>query len=127
MIPKLNRQIFNPISSKTQTVKRSDQPKNKDLSFNQILHRELIKTDLKFSKHADMRMKSLGIIRTQDLDKQLEVATNKAKQKNIQEGLILTDDYGFVVSIKNNTVITVVPLKDMEDNVFTNIDGAVII
>ncbi|MDD4343286.1 MAG: flagellar biosynthesis protein, partial [Eubacteriales bacterium] len=40
---------------------------------------------------------------------------------------ILMDDLAFVVSIKNRTVITAVDGNSMKDNVFTNIDSAVII
>lgn len=127
MIRNLNSQHINPILPKTQEIKTSFQPTPKDLSFNQILQGKLNTAELQYSKHADFKMKSLGIVKNKDLENQLEMATNKARQKNIKEGLILTDEYGFVVSVKNNTVITVVSLKDMKDNVFTNIDGAVII
>jgi hypothetical protein len=36
----------------------------------------------------------------------------------------MVDNLAFIVNVKNNTVITAV--KDGEDKVFTNIDGAVI-
>lgn len=127
MIRNLSSQNINPILPKKQEIKTSVQPTTNDLSFNQILQGKLGKTELMYSKHADFKMKSLGIVKNKDLEDQLQAATNKARQKNIKEGLILADDFGFVVSVKNNTVITVVSLKDMKDNVFTNIDGAVII
>lgn len=128
MINKLNSHKINPISLNAQELKPLVKAKsNQDVSFNQVLQDKLNKTDLQYSKHADFKMRSLGIVRNKDFQMQLERATGKAREKNIKEGLILKDDYGFVVSVKNNTVITVVNLKEMEDNVFTNIDGAVII
>ena len=127
MIRNLSSQNLTPISPKSQDMKTSVPPTRNDLSFNQVLQGKLGTTDLQYSKHADFKMKSLGIARNKELETKLETATHKARQKNIKEGLILSDDYGFVVSVKNNTVITVVSLKDMKDNVFTNIDGAVII
>jgi len=127
MMRKLSSQNLNPVASNTKEIKTIAQPKNQNLSFGKILQEKLDDSNLRYSKHADIKMQSLGIVKNQTLEKQLEGATKKARQKNIKEGLILTDDYGFVVSIKNNTVITVVNLKDMNDNVFTNIDGAVII
>ena len=127
MINKLNNRQINPISLKAHELKPLVKPANTELSFDRMLQGKLNKADLQYSKHADFKMKSLGIERNQEFERQLEVATGKARAKNIKEGLILKEDYGFVVSVKNNTVITVVDLKDMEDNVFTNIDGAVII
>jgi len=127
MMQKLSSQNLNPIASKAQDIKTLVQPQNNDLSFNKILQGKLDYSNLKYSKHADIKMRSLGIVKNKILENQLQDATKKARQKSIQEGLILTDDYGFVVSVKNNTVITVVNLKNMDDNVFTNIDGAVII
>lgn len=127
MIGKINSQNLNAITLNNQAIKTSVQPTTKDLSFSQILQDKVNQTNLKYSKHADLKMKSLGIARNSNLEHQLEEATSKARGKNIKEGLMLTKDYGFVVSVKNNTVITVVNLNDMKDNVFTNIDGAVII
>lgn len=127
MIGKINQQNLNAITLKNQVVKKTVQPTRKDFSFSQILQDKVDQTNLKYSKHADLKMKSLGIARNSNLEDQLKEATSKARGKNIKEGLMLTRDYGFVVSVKNNTVITVVSLDDMKDNVFTNIDGAVII
>lgn len=127
MIKKLNTHQINPVSLKTNEIKSLARPVPTEVSFNQVLQGKLNEVNLQYSKHADFKMKSLGIIKNKDFENQLEMATSKARAKNIKEGLILKEDYGFVVSIKNNTVITVVNLKDMEDNVFTNIDGAVII
>ena len=54
----------------------------------------------------------------------LEYGMNRAREKGIQESLVLVDDLAFIVNVKNNIVITAV--NDTEDAVFTNIDGAVI-
>ncbi len=54
----------------------------------------------------------------------LENGTTKAREKGIQESLIMVDDLAFIVNVKNNTVITAV--GDSTDSIFTNIDGAVI-
>lgn len=127
MINKINNHQINPLSFKAHEVKPFVKPTNNETSFNQVLQEKLKGASLQYSKHADFKMKALGIVRNKDFEDQLEIATGKARAKNIKEGLILKEDYGFVVSVKNNTVITVVDLKEMEDNVFTNIDGAVIV
>ena len=50
-----------------------------------------------------------------------------ASEKNLEEPLILVGSTAFLVNIPNNTVITAVDSSDMKGNVFTNIDGTVII
>lgn len=127
MINKLNAHQINPIPLNGHKIKQMVKSTNNDVSFNQVLQGKINEANLQYSKHADFKMKSLGIVRNREFESQLEIATAKARAKNIKEGLILKENYGFVVSIKNNTVITVVNLKEMKDNVFTNIDGAVVI
>jgi len=51
----------------------------------------------------------------------------KAAAKGAKEALIWLEDTAYVVSIRNRTVITAVPREAMKDNVFTNIDCAVIV
>ena len=54
----------------------------------------------------------------------LSEGTDRARQKGINESLIVVDELAFIVNVKNNTVVTAV--GDSEDKIFTNIDGAVI-
>ena len=50
-----------------------------------------------------------------------------AGEKGLDDALILLDNAAFIVSARNNTVITAVSKSEMTGNVFTNIDGTVII
>ena len=50
-----------------------------------------------------------------------------AREKAIKESLVMMDDMAFIVNVKNNTVITAIDQNDTENQVFTNIDGAVIV
>lgn len=50
-----------------------------------------------------------------------------AGEKGLDDTLILLDNAAFIVSVKNNTVITTVNKEEMTGNVFTNIDGTVVI
>ena len=50
-----------------------------------------------------------------------------ASEKNLDDTLILVGEKAFVVSVKNNTVITTVNNNSIQGNVFTNINGAVIV
>ena len=57
----------------------------------------------------------------------LNDATQKASAKGIKESLVILDSLAFIVNIPNNTVVTALDQTESEDNVFTNIDGAVIV
>lgn len=81
-------------------------------------------SELRFSKHAKERLADRKIALSAEQIQRLEQGTNKAREKGIQESLVMVDDLAFIVNIRNNTVITAV--NDTKDSVFTNIDGAVI-
>jgi flagellar operon protein len=81
---------------------------------------------LQFSKHALARVERRGI----DLDAstlgRLSQGVERAASKGSRDSLVLVDGTAFVVSVNNRTVITAVGSEHMKDNVFTNIDSAVI-
>ena len=56
----------------------------------------------------------------------LTEGTAKAQQKGIKDSLVIVDDLAFIVNIPNNTVVTAMDQNDTAENIFTNIDGAVI-
>lgn len=95
-------------------------------SFQQVLQQEV--SGLKFSQHALQRLKARNIqITSADMEK-LGQAVDKAAQKGAQESLILMNqELALVVSVKNRTVITAMDSASMKDNVFTNIDSAIIV
>lgn len=81
--------------------------------------------ELKFSKHASMRLTDRNITLTNSQWERLESGAVKAGEKGIQESLVVVDELAFIVNIPNKTVITAMDTSDTADNVFTNIDGAV--
>lgn len=81
---------------------------------------------VKFSKHAANRLTDRNIELSDNQIDRLNSGTKQASQKGINESLVLVDDMAFIVNVKNNTVITAMDKNSSEDNVFTNIDGAVI-
>ena len=94
-------------------------------SFKTIFEQEIDR--LKFSAHAQTRLNSREIALSQeDMDK-LESAVAKAEAKGAKESLVLMRDMAFIVSVRNKTVITAVHNDQLKDNVFTNIDSAVIV
>ncbi|TYP59925.1 TIGR02530 family flagellar biosynthesis protein [Thermosediminibacter litoriperuensis] len=95
-------------------------------SFEKILE-EKLDNQLKISKHAQLRMSSRNINLTPEQLKKLNSALDKAEKKGVRESLILMNDIAFIVSVKNRTIITAVDGPNLKENVFTNIDGAVIV
>ncbi len=81
---------------------------------------------LKFSAHAQTRLQSRSIPFGPDEVERLQTAVGKAQAKGARESLILMDGVALLVSVKNRTVITAVDAASLKDNVFTNIDSAVI-
>jgi flagellar operon protein len=95
-------------------------------NFQDILESKLQEPKLKFSAHAEARMR----LRNVDLGSaqlaKLQDAVDKAKAKGARESLIIMEGNVFVVSVKNGTVITVVDGASARENVFTQIDSAVL-
>jgi flagellar operon protein len=83
-------------------------------------------SQLKFSNHAVERMQSRGISYSpQDLTR-LGEAIQKAAAKGSKDTLILMDQSALIVSVKNNTVVTVMDKNALKENVFTNIDSTIV-
>ena len=82
---------------------------------------------IKFSNHAIERMQSRGISYTPERLQKLDEAVKKAAAKGSKDTLVLMDDSALIVSVKNNTVVTVMDKNNMKENVFTNIDSTVMI
>jgi len=114
----------------------SPQPKGSDKAkpFSELLDERIQvpkpgteNQSLKFSAHAQTRLESRGIdLNTEDLAK-LQEAVNRARDKGSKDSLILTDKAAFIVSVKNQTVITAVDRDSLKENVFTNIDSTIMI
>jgi len=83
--------------------------------------------EIKFSSHAQQRMRSRNINFGPQEMSQLQNAVQKAREKGARESLILMGDMALVVSIRNNTVITAMDGQSIKENVFTNIDSAVVL
>jgi len=96
-------------------------------SFQEVLDNINKNQEIKFSKHALERLQRRNITISKDEMDKLNNAINKAGQKGVKEALILMNNKAFVASIKNNTIITATTDEQLKENVFTNIDGAVII
>lgn len=81
---------------------------------------------LQFSRHALARVQRRGIELDQATLGRLSEGVGRAASKGSRDSLVLVDGTAFVVSVSNRTVITAVGSEHMKENVFTNIDSAVI-
>lgn len=82
---------------------------------------------VRFSQHAQDRLRARNISFNNDQLQQLEGAVNSVAQKGGKDSLVMMGDAALVVSVKNRTVITAMDRSQMKGNVFTNIDSAVVI
>ncbi len=99
-----------------------------DSSFSSVL--ESLKSDseaLQVSKHASVRFNSRDINLSTSQMERVQKGVNEARTKGINDSLVLVDDVALLVSVKKNTIITVMNEETSKNKVFTNIDGAVIV
>ncbi len=101
-----------------------------EISFRDVLRDKLSNTEdksVKFSKHALSRLESRNIDLSENVIKRLNEGTKKAESKGIKDSLVIVDRLAFIVNVPNNTVITAMDADNTDENVFTNINGAVIV
>lgn len=109
-----------PINTKPDTERTT--------SFDEILKSQIEKnSSLSFSKHAVSRVAERNIDLSAENIERLNEGVKIAEEKGLNDTLILIDQTAFIVNVKNNIVVTTVNGKDLKGNVFTNIDGTVII
>jgi flagellar operon protein len=97
-------------------------PTTQGVDFNAVLQDKL-----KVSNHAQTRLQSRDLQMDGDQWNRVLNGVEKAAQKGAKESLVMVDDVALVVSVRNRTVITAVGQDQLKENVFTNIDSAVIV
>jgi flagellar operon protein len=101
-------------------------------SFSDLLQQLQNNRDLHFSAHAQNRLQARDIQLSEASMSKLTDAVNRAAAKGARDALILMpgaasgQDLALLVSVANRTVITAVDGEHIKNNVFTNIDSAVI-
>lgn len=107
------------VSQKRHEVRQN--PVAESRSFDEVLR------EVKFSKHATDRISSRDISLSDSDIERLGRGVGLAKAKGIRQTLIMMDNKVFIASVTNNTIITAATDENLKENVFTNIDGAVIV
>ncbi|WP_010282424.1 TIGR02530 family flagellar biosynthesis protein [Bacillus timonensis] len=111
-----------PLSLQTKKkVQTSDQPK---ISFKDTLEKE---TSLVISKHAQKRLDERNISIQDSKWKEIQMKISEAKTKGIRDSLVVTNNAALIVNVPNNTVITAMNRDEANSQIFTNINGTIIL
>lgn len=118
---------LNPNIQPRQAIKNNDiNSIFKDLLNEKIIKEEKVENEIVFSKHANERILERNIDVSEEVTGKLNEAAEQAKDKGLKNVLVMIDNQAFIISTMNNKVITAVNSQDLKENIFTNIDGAVI-
>lgn len=96
-------------------------------SFLKHLQEASAKAELKVSKHANQRLEERNIYIS---DAEWQIVSEKvseARSKGVNESLVLMDQAALIVSAKNATVITAMDRTEAKNQLFTNIDGTIVL
>ena len=84
--------------------------------------------EVKFSKHASQRLDERDILLSAEQSERLNAGVQAASEKGINDSLVIVDSLAFIVNVPSQTVVTAMDQEDSEaSNIYTNIDGAVIV
>jgi len=102
---------------------RNAPAETKELSFREVLEQK----QLKFSQHAEQRLRQRGIHFGPEQLGEIARAVDQAAAKGARDSLVLYRDVAMIVSVPNRTVVTAMDEASMKEHVFTQIDSAVIV
>lgn len=118
------QQITNVNALKLQRAAVQEQSTGK---FGKVLQKTVEeKNKVQFSKHASQRVQERGIEMTDSLLSDLNRAVQKARDKGAKDVVVIGEKGAFIVNVPNNVVVTTMSGTEMKENIFTNIDSAVL-
>jgi flagellar operon protein len=126
---RINPATVRPLAPEPAKTSQEPQRTTEGRTFDEVLRAlptAVPGTSLTWSAHASARLRQRGIELTPEQHTRLETAVDKAVAKGAKDSLVLLDDTALVVSAQNRTVITALGMHQAKENVFTNIDSAVI-
>lgn len=121
---------------KLEQVERVQQVRRRDAAgrFGTMLQQEVQRTEgggesfqVAFSKHAMARAEERGIEVTPALMGQLADSVERASAKGATNILAFDATRAFIINVPHGRVITTMSQEEMQENIFTNIDGAVLL
>ena len=104
-------------------------PQNKQAVNNKASFQDVFKEaqGIKVSKHAKSRLQERNIEISKDMWSKISQKMSEAKQKGVEDSLVVLDDATLVVSTKNQTVVTALDRGESQSQIFTNINGTIFI
>ncbi|MDE7243508.1 MAG: flagellar biosynthesis protein [Oscillospiraceae bacterium] len=111
-----------PPVERVQTSRRSETAGQ----FGAVLSQERSEA-VAFSKHAMARAEERGIELTPALMDQLTDSVERAQAKGATNILAFDATRAFIINVPHGRVITTMSQQEMQENIFTNIDGAVLL
>lgn len=105
------------------SVERKPADAGNTVSFRDVL----IGERLKFSHHAELRLKQRGIDLKRDQIERIANAVDQAAAKGAKDSLVLYKDMAMIVNVHSRTVVTAMDEASMKQHVFTQIDSAVVV
>ena len=63
----------------------------------------------------------------EELMADMNAAAGKARMKGAKDVVMIGKDAAFIVNVPNNMVVTAMSSEEMKENIFTNIDSAVLL
>lgn len=109
-----------------QPIKPTNQVTKQQISFNQILKNELNNSQLKISKHAQERLTQRNISLSDEDWTSIGDKIGKAKKMGVNDSLVLLGNAALIINAKNSTVITAMDREEAKAQIFTNINGTIV-
>ncbi|MEK4228737.1 TIGR02530 family flagellar biosynthesis protein [Solibacillus sp. FSL H8-0538] len=110
--------IQSTVSPKTQPAKQS---------FVEHLQQATTSQELKISKHANERLIERNIAISDEEWQTVTAKVFEARDKGVKQPLVIMDQAALIVSAKNSTVITAMDRSEAKEQLFTNIDGTIVL
>lgn len=127
----MNQFNLRPISKYPISIAKSNKQSIPVLhqEFKQQLQQAVVATNHKLtvSKHAQLRMNQRNIDIHPTTWTKIEAQIQQAQKMGVTDSLVLTKEAALVVSAKNNTVITAMGRDEANSQIFTNINGTILI
>lgn len=113
---------INAFQSSQQFRKHIGKPNN----FKEYLTSEINDKHLKISKHAHERLNQRHITISEADWSLIENKINEASHMGVKDSLVLLNEAALIINTQNNTVITAMDRKEAKAQIFTNINGTII-
>ncbi|MBN9652852.1 flagellar protein [Halobacillus sp. GSS1] len=104
--------------------KKQPLAKKANVPFQQFLHEA---KEIKVSKHAMDRLQDRKIEISEQTWSKIGEKMTEAREKGVDQSLVVLKEAALVVSSKNRTVVTAMGREETQSQIFTNINGTIFV